>query len=119
MNGIDKGIHLDYLKYTNKLKHFEMKEKILCNHFPTKGQDASNYVLFVFISRICEMKGLMVFIDSIELLLRERHSSCLFFIRGKMDGSEYSLRCERKLAQLWKEFPDNINYDISRFIHNK
>ena len=65
------------------------------------------------------IKGLMLLIDAIELLMQEDQNNLYFFIRGKMDGSEYSRLCETALNDLILRFPENVNGDISRFVPDK
>ena len=119
LNGVHQDLHQEYMKQSNRLKQTEMKQKILSLHFDIKPKEANNYILFVYVNRVTKMKGLLLLLESIEILLREHYSYCLFFIRGKTDGSEYSMVCQDKIEQLKEEFPKNMNADISHFVLNK
>ena len=99
-------------KRLNKLGSCE-EEKInlLKKYFNVEYDDPIKYnelVLFGFVGRICEQKGVHLILESVEYILEITKNNVYFILGGMVDGSEYSQYCAGFMHFLREKYRSNF-----------
>lgn len=71
-------------------------------HVPEENRNSllSQSVMFAFLGRICEQKGVHLITNVFEYLHEKYQGRIYFVIAGKIDDSEYSKYCAERLSFL-------------------
>ena len=98
--------------------HKEEKINLMRNFFGYNFLDKNKYeeyILFGFVGRITEQKGIILILEVFERLFHKHNGKILFIIGGMIDNSKYSISCASKMQTLKKNFPKNFWADPNFF----
>ena len=87
------------------------KIKLLKKYFDIEHEDPIKYddlVLFGFVGRICEQKGVHLILESVDQILELTKNKAYFIIGGMIDGSEYSKYCADLMKSLLVRHKSNF-----------
>jgi len=87
------------------------KIRLLKKYFDVSHEDTKKYdelVLFGFVGRICEQKGVHLILESVEHILKVTNNNAYFVLGGMVDGSEYSAYCATLMKDLVRKYKDNF-----------
>lgn len=96
----------------------EEKIKLLKKFFNLTYDDQAKYndlVLFGFVGRICEQKGVHLILENIDYILEVTKYKAYFIIGGMIDGSEYSKHCANLMYELRNRYYNNFWADPNAF----
>ena len=99
----------------------EEKTKLLKKYFNLHYADAARYdsaILFGFVGRICEQKGVHLLLENIDYVLSVTHYNAYFILGGMVDGSEYSTACVNHINELRGKYGRNFWADPHAFFHD-
>ena len=105
-------------KLENLDTHKNEKINLIKKYFGYEFLDKKKYdeyILFGFVGRITEQKGVLLMLDVFETLLEKHNNKILFIIGGMIDNSKYSHICAKKMFQLKNDYPKNFWGDPSLF----
>lgn len=94
----------------------EARKYVQATYFGMEHYDSS-IPLFAFVGRISRQKGVLLILQSVDLLLRTYTGVRLqFLVGGGWDDSPYSAECKRLQAELSAKHPNNFWGDGSFFL---
>lgn len=94
------------------------KIKLLKKYFNIEYDDPIKYnelVLFGFVGRVCEQKGIHLILESVDYILQITNNNAYFIIGGMVDGSEYSKHCANMMSDLVYRHHGNFWADPNAF----
>ena len=98
---------------------FSERQKIVKKFFGKEiTEENDDYIIFGFVGRICEQKGIHLICESVKAVLEATNYKALFIIGGLIDGSDYSKNVANMMNNLKAVYRENFWANPTEFFYD-